>query len=400
MSARRLWLLGAVLCVGTGCPPSPTSTEGGLANGTFGYVCPNGPDNACDDVPSGTVPIPSSIAVGAQFSLLYTASSSTLNVQTSAPQSSTPSILGGTAGDFAFVAPGTAGVLVSGPGGVVDFLSVTGEDIAGVGAFNSVPGGTCLSSPPPAGDAGVPDAGGGGQAGTVANLGTVVLTPGSALDLNLEPIDPGGQMLAGAVPVQVTSSDDTVVSVGSVSGLGGLGGDFGADAHAFELCGTGLGTAVITRDVPGAGRFVPRDRGGAVSLAAASSAWVAALAALATSALTGCSSPGYDHLALDPTGVASAESGAVFSSPTVTLQEGLVVVVAAVPMSTDGPLGGDFTFDLASSDTSVLGVEPALGQPAGPAQFVFFGVGPGDAEIEITVNGAAEAPIPATVTAQ
>ena len=117
-------------------------------------------------------------------------------------------------------------------------------------------------------------------------------------------------------------------------------------------------------------------------------------AALAALALTGCA-PGYDHLQLEATG-----TGAPLSTSPFSLQEGIVLQVSAVAMSTKGPLDANFSFDLASSDTSVLGVEPALGQPAGPPVFVFFGAGVGSAEILVTVDGQAETPVPATVTQQ
>ena len=121
-----------------------------------------------------------------------------------------------------------------------------------------------------------------------------------------------------------------------------------------------------------------------------------AFAVLAVAALTGCSAPGYDHTAF---GLSGADSTEVQLSPLV-LPEGAVVVLTATPMSSDGPLGGDFTFDLTSSNAGVIGVEPALGEQPGMAEFVFFGVGPGEASILVTVNEEAEAPIPATVLAQ
>jgi hypothetical protein len=126
--------------------------------------------------------------------------------------------------------------------------------------------------------------------------------------------------------------------------------------------------------------------------------WVTVLAVLAIPALLGCSPPAYDHMELEPAGAGSAAGQ--LSPLSITLTEGAVMEVTAVPMSSSGPLGGGFTFDLTSSDTTVLGVEPALGEPSGPADFVFFGVGPGDAEIRVTINGEPEASIPATVTAQ
>jgi hypothetical protein len=119
--------------------------------------------------------------------------------------------------------------------------------------------------------------------------------------------------------------------------------------------------------------------------------WPLVVRVLALGALTGCSTPVYDHVELSGTAGPTLE---------VSLQEGSVVEVTATPMSADGPLGGDFTFDLTSNDDSVLGVEPALGQPAGAATFVFFGVAPGSTQVNVTVGGQPETPIPATVTAQ
>jgi hypothetical protein len=122
--------------------------------------------------------------------------------------------------------------------------------------------------------------------------------------------------------------------------------------------------------------------------------WLSALAALATGALAGCAVPPYDHMDLTAGGAANA------STASITLSEGDVISMTATPMSADGPLGGDFTFALTSSNVSVLGIDPALGQPAGKAVFVVFGASPGTAQVEVTVNGEPETPIPATVTPQ
>jgi hypothetical protein len=121
------------------------------------------------------------------------------------------------------------------------------------------------------------------------------------------------------------------------------------------------------------------------------------LAALAAAALAGCALPGFDHVQL--AAVVDGMDSAPLAVP-VVLQEGSVTKIVATPMSSKGPLGGDFTFDLTSDDTSVLGVEPALGQPPGTAQFILFGVAPGSTQIDVTVNGQSEAPIPAQVTPQ
>jgi hypothetical protein len=122
-----------------------------------------------------------------------------------------------------------------------------------------------------------------------------------------------------------------------------------------------------------------------------------ALLALALAALGGCS-PGYDHLELDPDG--ATVPGEQLSPEAVVLPVGVAVAVLVTPMSSDGPLGGDFSFNLTSNDASVLGVEPALGQTPGPAEVVFFGVSVGETEIDVTVNGQPEAPIHAQVTPQ
>jgi hypothetical protein len=114
-------------------------------------------------------------------------------------------------------------------------------------------------------------------------------------------------------------------------------------------------------------------------------------------ALTGCSTPGYDHVALALVNSGTTAPEVQLSSLSVTVPEGVVVEISATPMSAEGPLGGDFTFDLTSSDATVLGVQPALGQPAGAPVFVVFGASAGTAEIQVLVNGEAEAPIAATV---
>jgi hypothetical protein len=69
-------------------------------------------------------------------------------------------------------------------------------------------------------------------------------------------------------------------------------------------------------------------------------------------------------------------------------------------MSADGPLGGDFTFDLTSSDSSVLDVQPALGQTSQQPDFVVIGVSAGQAQIIITLDDAPKAFIPAQVRPQ
>jgi hypothetical protein len=117
---------------------------------------------------------------------------------------------------------------------------------------------------------------------------------------------------------------------------------------------------------------------------------------LAAAALAGCTQA-YDHLELQAN---DPGAGAQLASRPIVVPEGVIASVTVTPMSSDGPLGGDFSFDLVSSNTDVLGVEPVLGKPPGPAQFVFFGAGPGEATIVVTVNGQTEAPIPATVTPQ
>jgi hypothetical protein len=119
--------------------------------------------------------------------------------------------------------------------------------------------------------------------------------------------------------------------------------------------------------------------------------------ALVAVALGGCDTPGYDHLQLSAT---IAVAGADLSSVSVTVPEGAVLEVAVTPMSIDGPLEGDFTFDLTSLDPDVLGVEPALGQAPGLANFVLFGAGPGETTVNVTVNGQLQTPLQATVTPQ
>jgi hypothetical protein len=120
----------------------------------------------------------------------------------------------------------------------------------------------------------------------------------------------------------------------------------------------------------------------------------AALAALAIA--SGCGTGVYDHTELDTT----TPGGTNAPLASVVLEVGMAVEIAAIPMSADGPLGGDFTFDLASSDPSVLDVEAALGQTTGQADFVFLGVAPGDAQILVTLDDTARAPIPARVVPQ
>jgi len=228
-------LLGGVILGLDACPGPSTSTEDGLANGTFSYVCPNpgGSDTACNGA-DGNIQIPSTIAVGASFSILYTPNAEALDLEGGALESTTPSILGGSAGIFQFVDAGVAGIIVPGQGGVVDFVNVAGEGIKGIAAFDTTSEPGCQQTPPPAPDGGAESAGGGPA--------DFVIPLGRALDLAFDPLDITENPLSGAVTVVAMSSDDTIVSVGP-SVLD--------DAHAFELCGNGVGTAVITVYVPG-----------------------------------------------------------------------------------------------------------------------------------------------------
>jgi hypothetical protein len=111
-------------------------------------------------------------------------------------------------------------------------------------------------------------------------------------------------------------------------------------------------------------------------------------------ATAGCTAP-YDHTQL--VGVTGSEDATV-SSNLVNLPVGAVVEVQATPMSASGPLGGDFSFNLVSEDTSVLVVKPAIVRQAG-AFFVIFGVNQGTTQIEVLVDGQQqETPIEAVVT--
>ena len=126
--------------------------------------------------------------------------------------------------------------------------------------------------------------------------------------------------------------------------------------------------------------------------------WLAALVSgILAQALVACSTPGFDDVQLSELGEPPA--GVDVSSSAVSLPLGAVVEVSATPMSASGPLGGSFTFDLVSSDPNVLGVEAALGQPAGAPVFVFFGASAGTTQIEIVLNGMMNGTLAAKVTA-
>jgi hypothetical protein len=278
MKHRRLWLLGAAVLAADACVTSPTSTPGALGNGAFGYVCPNGADNACDAVTGSTAPLPAAIAVGAGFSLTYQATAQGLLA--GAPESVSSSILGESAGRFQFVRAGVGGVIVPGDHGVVDFADIVGADIATIRMFERLVDVACTQvgpATPDAGteagvddggaeagaddggspdagspDAGSPDAGaddagssgtgGGGAGGAPPNLAATTITLGMASDVDFEPVDSSQTPLAGPLPLVVTSSDDTIVSVGPSPG---------GRAHGIELCGRVAGAATITVTIQG-----------------------------------------------------------------------------------------------------------------------------------------------------
>jgi hypothetical protein len=111
--------------------------------------------------------------------------------------------------------------------------------------------------------------------------------------------------------------------------------------------------------------------------------------------LAGCSAQ-FDHLVLVPE--AGAPTGTEVSASFVSLPEGATFAVDVTVMDSSGPILNDFSFNLVSADTSVLGVEPTVGRPDGTASFVFFGVSPGSTQINVLFNDSPEKPIPATVT--
>jgi len=122
----------------------------------------------------------------------------------------------------------------------------------------------------------------------------------------------------------------------------------------------------------------------------------APLAAAVLALSSGCGTPPYDHTEVDSVNA----DGTTSPLAAITIQVGSAMEIAAIPMSADGPLGGSFTFDLTSSDSSVLDVQPALGQSSEQPDFVVIGVSAGDARILVTLDDALKSPIPVQVLPQ
>jgi hypothetical protein len=263
MMRRARWLLGIALLALDAC--RPLGTEGTLGHGDFGYVCAGAADIACTDTinvtvpessaPDHTVPISDAIAVGVTFSLLY---SPDPGVGVQSLESTTPSILQGGDGQGAqatsegpnakvgahltFVRAGQAGVLVTSSGVVVDFLELTGKDIATliVGSGETFAGcaPSSLELDLDGGTAAGPGDGGTGLDGTFAQ---VTLGVGQGLELPVFPVSSIGTILAGPLEPTATSLDETIVSVAPASQPG----------STLELCGMSPGTAIVTLVIQG-----------------------------------------------------------------------------------------------------------------------------------------------------
>lgn len=122
----------------------------------------------------------------------------------------------------------------------------------------------------------------------------------------------------------------------------------------------------------------------------------APLAAAVLALSSGCGTAPYDHTEIDSVNA----DGTTSPLAAIVIQAGSAMEIAAIPMSADGPLGGSFTFDLTSSDSSVLDVQPALGQTSQEPDFVVIGVSAGDARILVTLDETLKAPIPVQVVPQ
>ncbi len=86
-------------------------------------------------------------------------------------------------------------------------------------------------------------AGGSGTGGATGSDAVVTLEPFATSDVTCDPIDTGGNVLAGAIVVTAESSDPTILSVAPSTLL---------SAHAIQLCGWAPGSVTIT--VRGAGK--------------------------------------------------------------------------------------------------------------------------------------------------
>src|SRR5262249_6455082 len=145
MKRRGHWLLAIAVLALDACGPG--GTEGALGHGEFGYVCSTQADSACAQAFEGSAALPDAIAVGASFSLVYPPNRGT---PTPSLESTTPSILEQSDGNFSFVRAGRAGVVAPAAGGIVDFTELTGKDIATLRlAQSSFSGSSCAPVPPP-----------------------------------------------------------------------------------------------------------------------------------------------------------------------------------------------------------------------------------------------------------
>ena len=124
MSARPLGLAVAFTLAVIGCVPS---TPGELGAGQFTYECVEGAyDAVCADSFSDQSNVPTKVAVGAPFEVLFWSSGST-EPGRSVVISASPAILADEGDQYMFASPGFAAILAREPSGtVVDFLHVRG----------------------------------------------------------------------------------------------------------------------------------------------------------------------------------------------------------------------------------------------------------------------------------
>lgn len=99
-----------------------------------------------------------------------------------------------------------------------------------------------------------------------------------------------------------------------------------------------------------------------------------ALCALAL-ASSGCSSPGFDHLAYR--NISDAPGVARLGARQIQIEKGIAVKAGILAVADDGSLMG--SLDLQSSDSQVFRVDPGPKE----ADFVFSGVDVGTADLEV-----------------
>jgi len=181
MHARPLSIAAAFTLAVIGCVPS---TEGELGAGQFTYECKDGTyDAACADSLSNQSDMPSKVALGAPFEVVFWSGDSTEPGQ-SVVISASQTILAAQGQGFVFTKPGHAALIAREPSGtVVDFLHLQATPVDHLTFF---------------------------QAGKLVP-DTVEMDVDDTLVLSVEPLDATESILAGAIELVWSVNGDAVL---------------------------------------------------------------------------------------------------------------------------------------------------------------------------------------------